>query len=600
MLQPGLDIAVLKEEMEACKAIKTKLFPHQRAALAWCVRHEGIRTDGILGGLLADDMGLGKSLVVLSLVVTNFHDGRPLTKPELGYTRQPFCVKLGGGGGKGKVGLGWKPKGARCSAEGKVGKKVVKGKTSNTSVFNRFGVKGSEEDKENRFSFGLKQNVRRKDDLINDSSEEDNSEDEGSLKDFIVDDESDDEFDDMAKKKSTLKENKVKAKNVFIESSDEEDFELEENSKSERLSAMVPCAIISDEEEETEKLNPKLNLDGFMTDSDSEDGEKFLTKKKRGVILDDGSSSEEEEAITGCRPHSLKRKASEQKGAAEPKTKKNSVVSVETGKQDEDSDVSLPDMDDEGIQSKHDETLAEEVKAGEREEPEDEGDVGVNHGEEAVAAGVRLILPPRAPAKLEGRRRATLLVCPTSLISHWLEQLNLHLHQSVQLKLKVHHGQNKALYAGDLQTYDLVITTYGTLASEFTDGEISRAPLLNTRWLRVVLDEGHHVKNHLSKAHKAALELDVERKWVVTGTPIQNNLMEFWSLLNFLGSHTYAGRENMKMYKREIDKLCQEGNERGYQRLKVYLKISKRSFIFVVAGLDGCHCPQEKQNRQEA
>ena len=58
----------------------------------------------------------------------------------------------------------------------------------------------------------------------------------------------------------------------------------------------------------------------------------------------------------------------------EPKTKKNSVVSVEIGKQDEDSDVSLPDMDDEGIQSKHDETLAEEVKAGEREEPEDEGE----------------------------------------------------------------------------------------------------------------------------------------------------------------------------------------------------------------------------------
>ena len=85
------------------------------------------------------------------------------------------------------------------------------------------------------------------------------------------------------------------------------------------------------------------------------------------------------------------------------------------------------------------------------------------------------------------------------------------------------------------------------------------------------MDEGHNIKNHLSKAHKAALELDVERKWVVTGTPIQNNLMEFWSLLNFLGSHTYAGRENMKVYKRQIQKLCQDGNERGYQRLKVNL-----------------------------
>ena len=204
VLQPGLDIAVLQEEMEACKAIKTKLFPHQRAALAWCVKHEGIGTDGIVGGLLADDMGLGKSLVVLSLILTNYHDGRPLVKPELGFKREPFGVKLGGGGGKGKVGLGWKPKVSQ-TAEGKVGKKIAK--ASNTCVFKRFGLKGSEEDKENRFSFGFEKKAVNRDKFIDDSSDEDASDDEGSLKDFIADDEeSEDEFDDMAKKKSSLKE----------------------------------------------------------------------------------------------------------------------------------------------------------------------------------------------------------------------------------------------------------------------------------------------------------------------------------------------------------------------------------------------------------
>ena len=54
VLQPGLDIAVLQEEMEACLAVKTRLFPHQRAALSWCINHEKIPTDGIAGGLLAD------------------------------------------------------------------------------------------------------------------------------------------------------------------------------------------------------------------------------------------------------------------------------------------------------------------------------------------------------------------------------------------------------------------------------------------------------------------------------------------------------------------------------------------------------------------
>ena len=560
-LQPGLDIAVLQEEMEACKAIKTKLFPHQRAALAWCVRHEGIRTDGIVGGLLADDMGLGKSLEVLSLILTNYHDGRPLAKPELGFKRQPFEAKLGGGGGKGKVGLGWKPKGSK-TVEGKVGKKIAK--VSTTCVFNRFGLKGSEEDKENRFSFGVKKNVGSRDKFINDSSEEEDSGEEGSLKNFIADDEeTDDEFDDMATKKSLLKEKQAKVKSLVIESSDEEDIELKELSKTERLSAMVPSVIISEDEEEIVKINPKLNLDGFMTDSDSEDDKKVLKKKKRGVVLDDSSSCEEATEEELRRP--LKRKISGQaRAGAGPMVKKPSLSGLRTNSEEEDSDVSLPDMVEEKVQPL--DTLVEEVRVDEREEVE-----AVNPAEEAVGAGVRLIVPPRVPAKQEGRRRATLLVCPTSLISHWVEQLNLHLHQGVLLKLKVHHGQSKALYAGDLETYDLVITSYGILAAEFTDGERSRGVLLNTRWLRVVLDEGHNVKNHLSKAHKAALELDVERKWVVTGTPIQNNLMEFWSLLNFLGSHTYAGRENMKLYKRQIQKLCLDGNERGYQRLKVNL-----------------------------
>ena len=580
-LQPGLDIAVLQEEMEACKAIKTKLFPHQRAALAWCVSHEGIRTDGIVGGLLADDMGLGKSLVVLSLILTNYHDGRPLAKPELGFKRQPFGGKLGGGGGKGKVGLGWKPKGSQ-TAEGKVGKKIAK--ASSTCVFNRFGLKGSEEDKENRFSFGVKKNAGSRDKFIDDSSEEeeDNSE-EGSLKDFIVDDEeSDDEFDDMATKKSSLKEKRAKVESLANDSSDEEDIELKELSKTERLSAMVPSVIISEDEEEEVKINPKLNLDGFMTDSDSEDEQKMKKKKKKGIVLDDSSSCDEATEEELRRP--LKRKVSEQaRTGSGPIIKKPNLGGLRTNEENEDSDASLPDMAEEKVRPL--ETLEEEVKADyEREEVE-----AVHPAEEAVAAGVRLIVPPRVPAKQEGRRRATLLVCPTSLISHWVEQLNLHLHQGVQLKLKVHHGQSKSLYAGDLETHDLVITSYGTLAAEFTDGERSRGVLLNTRWLRVVLDEGHNVKNHLSKAHKAVLELDVERKWVVTGTPIQNNLMEFWSLLNFLGSHTFAGRENMKLYKRQIEKLCQEGNERGYQRLKVtFLMLSV--LISSLAGVDGRHC----------
>ena len=60
-----------------------------------------------------------------------------------------------------------------------------------------------------------------------------------------------------------------------------------------------------------------------------------------------------------------------------------------------------------------------------------------------------------------------------------------------------------------------------------------------------MLDEGHMVKNHLSKTHKAAAELDTDRKWVITGTPIQNNLEELWSLLKWLEFEPYSSRRDL-------------------------------------------------------
>jgi SNF2 family DNA or RNA helicase len=61
---------------------------------------------------------------------------------------------------------------------------------------------------------------------------------------------------------------------------------------------------------------------------------------------------------------------------------------------------------------------------------------------------------------------------------------------SVNLDVFVHHGQSKALIPMELQEKDIVLTTYGTLMSEFKDNP---GPLLRAKWLRVVLDEGHQV-----------------------------------------------------------------------------------------------------------
>lgn len=60
---------------------------------------------------------------------------------------------------------------------------------------------------------------------------------------------------------------------------------------------------------------------------------------------------------------------------------------------------------------------------------------------------------------------------------------------------------------------DIVLTTYQTMAADAK----ANGPLQKVHWLRVVLDEGHTIRNPAAQMTKAILSLRVNRKWVVTG-----------------------------------------------------------------------------------
>ena len=114
---------------------------------------------------------------------------------------------------------------------------------------------------------------------------------------------------------------------------------------------------------------------------------------------------------------------------------------------DTESDASLPEVDDDAV------TGCTEQKASSR-STNTRSALQRKRNEET---GLIMIIPPRKPALRNGRRKPTLLICPTSLIS----QLEVHLDRSVNIAVMIHLGATKVQNVEDMDNANVVITTYG-------------------------------------------------------------------------------------------------------------------------------------------
>lgn len=117
-----------------------------------------------------------------------------------------------------------------------------------------------------------------------------------------------------------------------------------------------------------------------------------------------------------------------------------------------------------------------------------------------------------------------LIVAPGSLLENWRREFSRF---APRLKVLKHHGPQRTGSPADLQDVDVVITSY--------DNAVSDNSLLNMiHWRAVILDEAQFIRNPDAQRTKAVNRLRREVGLAMTGTPVENRLLDLWSIINFV------------------------------------------------------------------
>ncbi|MCI4670199.1 MAG: DEAD/DEAH box helicase [Bacteroidia bacterium] len=126
--------------------------------------------------------------------------------------------------------------------------------------------------------------------------------------------------------------------------------------------------------------------------------------------------------------------------------------------------------------------------------------------------------------KEEGNETASLVVLPTSLVHNWCNEARKF---TPALKVLVHTGVGRRKDLDYFAKFDLILTTYGIVRQDIK--ELKAFP-----FHYVILDESQMIKNPESKTAKAIRKLVSKHRLSLTGTPIENTVMDIWSQMAFL------------------------------------------------------------------
>ena len=146
----------------------------------------------------------------------------------------------------------------------------------------------------------------------------------------------------------------------------------------------------------------------------------------------------------------------------------------------------------------------------------------------------------------------TLVVCPAGVVIQWGKEIEEKTTKAAKLDVLLYHGAKRSKDVDFIKKHGVVVTTYALLSSESScipkrrkkaTQEPEKAsnkkkrdsgPLEKIHWYRVVLDECHVMKNRMGQNFKASCSLTIEKRWCLSGTPIQNDPKDCYPYFRFL------------------------------------------------------------------
>jgi len=124
----------------------------------------------------------------------------------------------------------------------------------------------------------------------------------------------------------------------------------------------------------------------------------------------------------------------------------------------------------------------------------------------------------------EDKNLPTLIVCPTSLVENWKEEIEKF---TPNLTALVLHGSRRHPLWKKVAKSDIVITSYALMRRDIEKH-------LEFTYSIAILDEAQHIKNRVTQNAVAAKKIKANHRLVLTGTPIENGVADLWSIMDFL------------------------------------------------------------------